>query len=205
MILIPGRKFVYIRVPKTGSTSTTAYLLERLKHYDDLVCSKPESHIKVDEKKINYDLHIHSPIYNLESFLGYNEANLRDYRAFAVIREPVDWVISVACDSARAEEIKNKSNDEIVNRFLDEVNHPPQKVLLEYRHKPLSDIFLYEEIELMLLAMSNYLNFSYQPNPYRFRDNRRADKSTVLTKKTINRIYDRYFEDLELYNTLKQR
>ena len=206
MIYIPSKSFLYLRVPKTGSTSTTHYLHENLRHIEDLQCSQPDDFIIVDQKKINSGLPVHGKIADLVKLGLIKENSINSLRAFSVIRDPVDRIISVACDSVPASVADNYPVEYIVEYYLENYSHDePQIEFLMYKGQLISDIYAYENLSVMMKDIASYLNISYNPMTYRHRSERRKDKTGILKQQLINKIHQMYENDLLLYQAVTKK
>lgn len=206
MIYIPSKSFLYLRVPKTGSTSITHYLHENLRHVEDLRCSQPDDFIIVDQKKINLELPVHGKITDLIKLDLLKENSLSSLRTFSVIREPVDRIISVACDSVPANVADIYPVEYIVEYYLENYSlDEPQIEFLKYKGQLISDIYAYENLSVMMKDIASYLNISYNPMTYRHRSERRKDKSGILKQQLIDKIHQMYENDLLLYQAVTKK
>ena len=203
MIFIPSKNFLYLRVPKTGSTSTTHNLLENLDSIEDLQCSQPENFITVDPIKINVNLPVHGKISNLIKTGLLKEENVCNLKTFSVIRDPVDRLISVAWDSVPAEIAEKYTTDYIVEYYFENYSYDePQVEFLKYNGQLISNIYAYENLDVMMKDIANYLNINYNPIKYRHRSERRKNKLINLTSTLVNKIYQIYENDLILYRAV---
>ena len=192
-----------MRVPKTGSTSTTHNLLENLDSIEDLQCSQPENFITVDPIKINVNLPVHGKIFNLIKTGLLKEENVGNLKTFSVIRDPVDRLISVAWDSVPADIAEKYTTDYIVEYYFENYSHDePQVEFLKYNGQLLSNIYAYENLDVMMKDIANYLNINYNPIKYRHRSERRKNKLINLKSTLVDKIYQIYENDLILYRAV---
>jgi hypothetical protein len=202
LIFIPSKKFIYFRVPRTASTSVSNYLLDNLSVHTDLKTTQPDF---LFEKKVTIldNIPVHANIRHLLDNRHINENEIKDYRMFAVIRDPVDWIISHAFADLPVEFTTNKYLNEIVASYLNDVYAVPQVSILKYKEDTLSDIYTYDNLNYMIQEVFKYLNVAVQPvNSYNHRSERRSDKVTKLDRALIDRIYNQYEADYTLYHKI---
>lgn len=206
MIFVPSKKFLYLRVPKTGSTSVTNYLLDHVQQFDDLKCSTPDAPIKtiVNEKFIDARAPVHSRIYTLTELKYFSTEEYKALKVFAVVREPVDRTISLAYNVVSPKFTEGKSLDWVVENLLD--NHikyvDKQSEILLYNGSLLPNIYPYEKTSEMLQDIAVLLGFPYTPNSYKHRSEERKDRTKSLNKRLVDKIYDLYDLDVKIYNSV---
>lgn len=202
MIFIPSKNFLYLRVPRTASTSVSNYLLDNLSIFTDLKTTRPDF---LFEKKVTIvdNIPVHANVHHLLDNRLINENEIKDYKIFAVIRDPVDWIISHAFADLPVEFTINKNLNEIVSSYLDNVHTIPQISILKYKENTLSDIYTYDNLNYMIQEVFKYLNIAVHPaNSYNYRSDRRLDRVTKLNSVLIDRVYNQYEADYTLYQKI---
>ena len=198
MFLNRTKKFIYLRTPKTGSTSIQAYLVDNVDKSDDVAyesaplfsmaahnISTPECHLNINEMLL----------YNIIT-----ENEILDYNIFGVLRNPIDRFIS-AVYHGRNEPNCVLDMNYIVKKALrhgdfDCITKIPQQYWLTYNETPINNIYLYEDIPLMMNAMLNTeTNLIYKYRENRYEQNRIGTLSDGLCKEIISL----YKPDYEMY------
>lgn len=198
MIVIPNKKFIFVRTPKTASTSISHFLLENIGYMDDI---------------------IHTPVY-YSNYFGPNpldvkelthattheliQAGLVDYdiaeksRIFGVVRDPVQRFISFAYHINPQN--KNRNINHLVEITLRHNLPEKQSKWLVFNGRTITDIHCFERLTGMTKAIFNYLGVDADPNiKYYHRSEAREDKHSSIDKQLEKQILELYKEDHILY------
>jgi hypothetical protein len=229
MIIIPSKKFIFLRVPKTASTSISQFLGEKLYHIPDMKHTPVMYSNFYTDKCIELS-DIMQPHINLQEMIYTNfiDKNLiNSSRVFGVVRDPVERFVS--CASAlyfynkdipgagkwltNIREVQKKTFnldiELLVNdtfeyfKNIDLLILRKQTYWLKFEEQLISDIFLYQEIDKLTSSVFNYLNINNTDFiPYQHRSNERPNKKFNLSKQLKTKIIEHYLDDYELYHRL---
>ena len=96
MILSPGRKYVFVHIPKTGGTSMALALEARARADDIMLGDTPKAsrrRKRLRNVKTRGRLWKHSSLADIEGLLP--DTQLRSLYAFTLVRNPWDRVVSL--------------------------------------------------------------------------------------------------------------
>ena len=132
MIISPGRKYVFVHIPKTGGTSLSLALEERAMKNDILIGDTPKAlrrRERVKTLKSAGRLWKHSKLADIEGLLS--DEQISDYFVVTLVRNPWDryvsyfhWLREQTFDHAAVKIAKN-------NDFSAFLNHPQTKLAAE--------------------------------------------------------------------------
>lgn len=194
-------------MPKTGSTSVFAHILDRYNEEIDMHAS--ETLIDLSSKNCNYGPHT-----TLDDLVKDGAIkNINDYKIYGIIRNPVDRFISIA-KYIHADFYPNLDNNTAVKfallkidkHYLD--NNKGEDALSYARQVDFfksgtrlyeSNLYTYENINKFVTDLCGI--DSTIKNHYR--SNTRKDKTTDIKQEYIDQIIELYNEDYQLYNRLK--
>ena len=211
MIIIPCKKFVFLRVPRTASTSLSHFIGQNVSHFEDMkhtpvyyadyYTDKSISLGDVNSVHDNLDQIVH------KGLLTFDEAI--NFRVFAVMRDPVQRFISTSC---LLNNNKEADINQIVELQLEQLADPlkkkngnfrPQTHWIKFNNKQISDIFCYENLNSIIKEMWSYLNIQESSELiYKHRVNERKDKISVLDSFLANKIKSMYNDDVEIHQKL---
>ncbi len=151
MIVSNSRKLIYLRVPRTGSTSLSNFLVEQLAFDPDRDVHTPVPYRQIPGLNATAEMDVHA---TLDDILGYGilEQPLEDYAVYGVIRDPVDRFISAAWHICHLQRVQPSDNNDAV-RWAARVAHPDSPVLrpqvdwLLHAGRPINRLFPYERLD----------------------------------------------------------
>jgi len=211
------KNFLFLRVPKTASTSINAQILDRLTERDITI----QTSISYEDMKIpsinsfNDVSNYHPTLKELITFDIIKEEDLSKLNIYAVIREPIDRIISCAhhfcAEHPHAKFVLklNKStnilpNDLVVEALfnfsdLDESLDlsKPQVDWLVYKNYIVNKLFKYNDIDKMIKEICCDESLKYN-----FRSKYRNDKSQSLSFELQQECRKRYPEDFAMWESL---
>lgn len=210
MIISPGRKYIFVHIPKTGGTSLSLALEERAMADDILIGDTPKAVKRRGRvKKIRGDRRLwkHSRITDIEGLAGVGD--LADYFVFALVRNPWDRMVSYY--HWLQEQTFEHSAVALAKQlaFPDFLNHPETQAMLraerygDYVRKAdgqeLPTHFLrLEHIDKDILPVENYLGFELDL-PHVNRSERNADWRGYYSEEDARLIATCYAEDIERF------
>ncbi len=200
MIISHKLKCIFIRIPKTASTSIETFI----KKYDpDCISSidtPPYGHFTADDIKNNINLKI------------WNE-----YFKFCFIRNPYDWIVSNYCDNLKFSHLENKELDILLDnhylptpdKYISADNIIVFYILLKkWFNNENQSRFINDDIDFIGLYENIDKDFDYIKNKLNIEDEYQLDKMNITKKKyelseDSYKIVDiLYKTDLELYNNI---
>jgi len=198
------KKFIFLRVTKTGSTSIQNYLIDSI-GTDEVSHAKVETNSCYSTSSCNCSTEMSH--LNVTELLHYNlikPDDLQDYSIYGIIRNPIDRFIS-ACyhvpeNGYRLPNIDSLSTDECVEYYLNRISVNnwlmlPQAYWLLHEGKHISNIFLYENLSSLVSSI-------YGKDivlPYKHRNWARKDKSCNIHQDLQDEILRLYRTDYEIY------
>lgn len=201
MIVGHKDKIVFLRVPKTASTSISDFLVQNFEFGENDIHT-PVLYTKRTGLNCNIeDVHL-----NLEGIIKNNlitEKQISEYQIFGLIREPVDRFISIAHHTLIQSSLasnKKLNNNEAVEIVLKNLNikegvFKPQTFWLIFKEIEINNIILYQNINDLIksiLGREEKLNLHY-------RSESRQDKTSVLAQDLVKEINSIYKKDKDLY------
>lgn len=213
MLVSNEKKFIYLRVPKTGSTSVSVYFYENLPLEKNIIRLGDNSDYlqKTESGRIREGYFSESTIATtnihatLDEIVKLNLLThpLTEYDVYAVCRNPVDRFLSFQSMMKKVENVNILENFSTFKRFMGIFEASPQSSWLTYNNKLVNRVFLYEDINLMVAeiaekyGITNTLNFS----DYSFRQYKKY--TNVIDPRALEYINIRWQDDFKIYDLLK--
>lgn len=209
MFISKKRNFIYLRTPKTGSTSMSNYLIDQLGEDSDSIHTLINL-LYIPSKNLRAGLQGFNPHSKIEQIINagiVDKTFVEQTNIYACLREPIDRFIS------RAYHIKNFDRNRTVqglnkNKLVEKcltMHDPnfhmwwPQTTWCTLNGKPVNKLFLHEDFNK---AASEMTGIDTSVN-HRHRSNCREDDTTPLDAGLILEIQKMYAEDVALYKLIK--
>lgn len=215
MVISNEKKFIYLRVPKTGSTSVSVFLYEqlplektiiRLVDRSPILYKEESGNIKYgyfDNTHNNYNITngIHATLEDIahSNLLHYP---LEDYDIYAVCRNPVDRFLSFYNMMSKVDNVDILSSYSVFKDYMNMFEAKPQTTWLLHNNLPINKIFLYDDIVSLvseiakkynIIEVSKFKDYSFRKYP---------PKITSIPKKALEFVQVYWASDFELYNSL---
>lgn len=203
MIVSNSGKLVYLRVPRTGSTSLANFLIEHLAFSQERDFHTPVPYNRIPGLNMADASLVHATLAEILAS-GMLEYPLEEYRVFGVIRDPVDRFLSSAWHACRHQGVEAKDNDEAV-AFAWPLADPqapifrPQSDWLLHGGKPINRIFAYPDLDRLAQEIlgSNQIRVTF-----RHRSESRKIRSNALDDAWRQRILALYRDDQQLWERI---
>ena len=194
MIISPGRKFIFVHIPKTGGTSMAAALEQRAMADDILIGDTPKAkrrRKRLDKLRAKGRLWKHSTLADIEGVV--DGADLEQYFIFTLVRNPWDRLVSyyswlrAQSFAHPAVELAKKSN---FSTFLSNPatqasfrGAPFASYVSDAQGNEKANLFIrLEHLEEDVILLEQYLGFCLRPLPHENRSERTADYRTHYTE-----------------------
>jgi hypothetical protein len=209
MFISKSNNFIYLRVPKTGSTSMSNYLRDKLGDRQDSFYTRMNLFNLPSNLPSNYEfLTGHATVREIQvsgivDFDFVSKANI-----YACLREPVERFLTHCYhirSSGNYSETQSMDKNQLVEFCLTKYNPVwfmwwPQTMWCELDGQPVNKVFLYENFDKAAEEMTGVVGVVN----YRHRDNTNnyAD-TTSLDNSLVQQIEILYKDDVALYKKLK--
>jgi hypothetical protein len=225
MIINHTKKYVYVRVPKTGSTSFETQLIEDTSN-DDVVhtnvpfCKIQSKNWDISSQQENFQFTVNKSHLTYSQILQLINFDISTYEIYGVLRNPVDRFLSQAYHNEYAQHDDDKftirpanitlTNNQLVEKWLPFVTNnfdvnthifKPQTDWLLHDNQPINNIFLYEDLSLLMqkLTGDSVLRYNYRNQA---RENKNYDDLDQGLKQELIQLYQ---ADHDLYTSLKNK
>lgn len=215
MILSNEKKFIYLRVPKTGSTSASVFFFNHLPLEKNIIRSSDNSKLVREE---NYNLIPDEYFANTEDFPGGVHATLeqvirsnllqytlQEYDVYAVCRNPLDRLLSFCSMFKKTDNVDILSNFSTFKKYMSIFECSPQSIWLKHNDTLANKVFLYEDLHSMISEISSKYNVtdtsifsSYQLRSY-------EKPHTQISRKILEYIKIIWADDFDIYAYLKNK
>lgn len=214
MIISNEKKFIYLRVPKTGSTSISVYFYENLPLEPSILRTVDRAdYLDVKNYSIKdgyFDVkHKLTLKHNTHSTLecavnaGLLEHDVSEYSIYGVLRNPIDRFKSFWGMTKVIEGNDMVQNFDVFKTYMKLFGSRPQTTWLKYRGSYINRLFLYENVPALVkeialkYGVTNTDNFTN----YNFRS---YEKQHEIPAKVLSYLEFYWEEDFELYANLKK-
>lgn len=214
MLISNEKKFIYLRVPKTGSTSVSVYFYENLPLEENIIRLVDNSDIlrKEESSKIKDGYFNKSTIITtngihttLDEIIKLNLLTypLTAYDIYAVCRNPVDRFLSFQSMMKKVENINILENFSVFKYYMSMFEASPQSTWLNYNNRLVNRVFLYEDIDLMVSEIAKKYGITDTSNfsNYSFRQYKKS--ISAVDSRTLEYINIYWQDDFKIYNQLK--
>jgi hypothetical protein len=230
MLINHTKKYVYLRVPKTGSTSFETQLIHDIDENDDIAHAEvpftniPNRNWDYSEREPDFKFSVNNPHLTYPEIIQLLTVDISSYDLYGTLRNPIDkflssvyhmeYYFSPTISGVATRKIHmpvTLGNNELVEKWLTKINNnskilvdapifKPQIDWLLVDGQPINNIFLYENLTSMMQKMIGNTNTLLR---YDFRSDVRLNKSSHdLDAKLKQQILDIYSKDVELYNSI---
>jgi Sulfotransferase family len=203
------RNFVYLRTPKTGSTSLSNYLVDKLGFNSDSIYTSI-SLLKMSGKNLPLffeGLNPHTTVKQIIKVGVVKKEFIDQTNIYACLRDPVDRFISRAYHIKNFDkniDVQGLNKNKLVEKCLSMYDasfhmwwHQTEWCTLD--GKPVNRLFLYEDYDKAASEMTGIDT----PVNYHHRNDCREDDSTPLDGSLIKEIENLYRDDVSLYKSIK--
>jgi len=212
MILSNEKKFIYLRVPKTGSTSASVFFFKHLpleqsiiRTSDNSVLLRTENSDQIPknyfDSEYTFTGGVHATLEEVMQ-LGLITHDVSDYDIYAVCRNPIDRLLSFCSMFKKTDNVNILDNFSVFKQYMDTFECSPQSLWLTYNNIPVNRLFLYDDISLMVNEISaKYGVYDTSAfNEYKLRSYRNND--IQISNKILEYIKIIWAEDFEIYESL---
>ena len=211
-------KLIFLRTPKTASSSLSEFFIKNIPDPDAIYTPVEDSKIRgtLDQSIINkYKLNFKYYHFTLEDLVHNNlitPEQIREYKSVAVIRNPIDRQKSFYYfykrwkgpnKPASIEEYKSWTRS---GSFINEPNSAiRQSSILTYGDNICGEYWLYENINNSLQNLMNMLKLDIKYSLPNHKNNFRTDKQNEIQfdEEAMRELHSAFVNDFTLYNNLR--
>ena len=216
MFINLSKNFIYLRVPKTGSTSISNHLVDNFGSMPDSIHTKipflnidgkiPEfiQELMPEYQELIKSIKAHITISQIIEKGIVSESFIKQTNIYACLRNPVDRFLSMCYHLDVSPEIVGVSRNKLVEFNLTRVDPQwhmwwPQTSWCLLNNEPVNKLFLYEDIDKTIKEITG----EDKPLVHRHRDDSsKMSQDDPLDQSLIQEIEKLYSEDVKLYNSL---
>jgi len=221
MIISNKHKYIYLRVPRTGSTSVTSYIHDRLNLEDSIIHAGLEADsvgtlnvedLLLPSKNINNINNVDTQHLTLPQIIAHGmlEHNWQDYSIYAICRDPVDRFKSFCRQLHNFYKVE-VSSPKKQQQFLEYIVYSdivfdklyPQSNWLLFNGQRINKIYKYHDIKNMVKSIAGYYNIDSVDDFSSYSLRSSAVTLPELPAHTLDRIYKFYDLDFQIYNSLE--
>jgi len=209
MFVSKKQNFIYLRTPKTGSTSMSNYLIDKLGENSDSMYTLINL-LGINGKNLPEGFSAFNPHARVDQIINagiVNKTFVEQTNIYACLREPVDRFISRSYhikNFDRNPEVQSLGKNKLVEKCLtmyDPTFHMwwPQTTWCTLDGKPVNKLFLHEDFDKAAAKMTGVdtaVNYNH-------RSDCREDDPTPLDASLVQEIEKMYAEDVALYRLIK--
>ena len=211
MFISKEQNFIYLRVPKTGSTSMSNYLKDKLGENVGSTYTRINL-LDLPEKNIPSNLTGLNPHYNIVQLLEIgviDKTFLSQANIYACLRDPISRFISRCYHIKNTDKnstVQGLTKNQLIETCLPMYNASfhmwwPQVTWCILDGKPVNKLFLYEDFNKAAVEMSGVpgnVNYHHRNDCNEVQDTTPVDASLIQEIETL------YADDVALYNSLKK-
>lgn len=206
MIISHAYKYVFLTTRKTASTSMALYLMQNLFEDGDISIRdyRPdfEHPVPVIPTQTGLPAGVR-PHWDMKYIVENTDIDLKEYKVFAVLRNPYERIISRSFYKSKCRNIFEAQSMLETRGYIDEDDRDwPQSVYFKYNGEVLADVWHYTQIAETLPAFVR----SYGKEPVHPLRNLKSEfrptwatVSAVITPTIKQKIDEVFAEDIELY------
>lgn len=209
MFVSKKQNFIYLRTPKSGSTSMSNYLIDKLGGNADSIYTVINL-LDIGCKNLPLGsewLNPHSSIEQIVKAGVVSKEFIEQANIYACLREPVDRFVSRSYHIKNFDQnksVQGLNKNQLVEKCLTMHNPEfhmwwPQTTWCALDGKPVNKLFLHEDFDKAASEMTG-VDSSVG---YRHRSNCREDDPTPLDSNLIQEIEKLYSDDVALYKSIK--
>lgn len=209
MFVSKSQNFIYLRTPKSGSTSMSNYLIDKLGGNKDSTYTLINL-LRIESKNMPFGLsgmNPHSTVAQIIQAGVVSKEFIEQANIYACLREPVDRFISRSYhikNFDRNREVQDLSKNKLVEKCLtmyDPTFHMwwPQTTWCTLNGEPVNKLFLHENFDKAATEMTG---IESKVN-YHHRSDCRENDTTPLDASLIQEIEKLYAADASLYKSIK--
>jgi hypothetical protein len=227
MFINHTKKYLYLRIPKTGSTSFETQLVKDVDVNDDVSYAHipftniPNKNWDYSEQEYKFMFRVNNPHLTYFEITQLLTVDISNYDMYGTLRNPIDKFLSSAyhmeyygsSDVISARKIPipvTLSNNELVEYWLNKISinpdilkvviFKPQSEWLINNGQLINNIFLYENLPNMMQKITGNPNSVLR---FDYRSEARPNKSyTDLDNSLQQQIISVYSDDNNLYNSI---
>lgn len=213
MIISNEKKFIYLRIPKTGSTSISIYFYENLPLESSILrtadnatyLSTNERYIKDgyfdDQKTLQIKYNTHATL-QCAIDAGILEYDVSEYSVYGVFRNPLDRFRSFLSMYKAVDGVDISKNFNVLKAHMNEFVFKPQTTWLKHNGELINRLFLYEDVPALVQEIALKYNVSNIDSfaKYNFRNYEKQD----LSDRVIDYLKYCWQEDFEICDNLKK-
>ena len=214
MIISNEKKFIYLRVPKTGSTSISVYFYENLPLESSILRTVDRSdyldisNYPIKDGYFNVEHRItlkHNTHSTLQCAIdaGLLEHDVSEYSVYGVLRNPVDRFKSYWSMTKVIEGNDMVQNFNVFKTYMNLFGARPQTTWLKHSGSLINRLFLYEDVPALVEEIALKYDVTNTDNftNYNFRS---YQKQNEIPDRVLNYLESYWEEDFELYANLKK-
>lgn len=214
MIISNEKKFIYLRVPKTGSTSISVYFYENLplessilrtidrSNYLDVKNYSIKNGYFEVERRLELKHNTHSTV-QCAVDAGLLMHDISEYSVYGVLRNPIDRFKSFWSMTKVIEGNDIVENFDVFKAYMRMFVSKPQVTWLKHNGELINKLFLYENVPALVseIALKYGVTDTDNFNNYNFRS---YEKQHEIPAKVLSYLEFYWEEDFELYANLKK-
>lgn len=193
MIISPGRKFIFVHIPKTGGTSFAAALEQRAMAADILIGDTPKAkrrRKRLDKLRAKGRLWKHSTLADIDGVVS--NADLAGYFIFTLVRNPWDRLVSyyawLRAQTFEHPAVALAKGSDFATFLCDPAMQASFRAgsyasyVRDTEGNDRADVFIrLEHLEKDILPLEQHLGFCLRPLPHENRSERARDYRAFYT------------------------